>query len=143
MRYRMTATAAMVAMVLLLTGASMARADEEAKKKAVAAAEAWLELVDKGDFVAAWEAAADLFRNAVSAEDFARQVKPTRQALGKVISRQVMLSQYETSLPGAPDGEYVVIQFKSAFENKASAIETVTPMKDPDGEWRVSGYFIK
>ena len=25
----------------------------------------------------------------------------------------------------------------------ASAVETVTPMKDPDGEWRVSGYFIK
>ena len=143
MRNRISATAAMAAMVLLLTAASTARADEEAKKKAIAAAEAWLELVDKGDFAAGWETAAALFRNAVTAEDFARQVKPTRQAIGKLISREVILSQYETSLPGAPDGEYVVIQFKSVFENKASAIETVTPMKDPDGEWRVSGYFIK
>jgi hypothetical protein len=47
------------------------------------------------------------------------------------------------SLPGAPDGEYVVIQFATSFENKKSAIETVTPMLDSDGEWRVSGYFIK
>ena len=59
------------------------------------------------------------------------------------MSRQVISTKYATSLPGAPDGEYVVIQFKTSFENKASAVETVTPMKDPDGEWRVGGYFIK
>ena len=23
------------------------------------------------------------------------------------------------------------------------AVETITPMLDPDGQWRVSGYFIK
>ena len=47
------------------------------------------------------------------------------------------------ALPGAPDGEYVVIQYESSFEHKQSAIETVTPMLDTDGKWRVSGYFIK
>ncbi|MBM4320898.1 MAG: DUF4019 domain-containing protein, partial [Deltaproteobacteria bacterium] len=51
-------------------------------------------------------------------------------------------ARYQTSLPGAPDGEYVVIQFESSFENKRSAIETITPMLD-SGKWRVSGYFIK
>ena len=50
---------------------------------------------------------------------------------------------YKTSLPGAPDGEYVVIQFDTSFENKKAAIETVTPMMDQDGTWRVSGYYIK
>ena len=48
-----------------------------------------------------------------------------------------------SSIPGAPDGEYVVIQFKTSFENKKSGIETVTPMLDKDGKWRVSGYYIK
>ena len=43
----------------------------------------------------------------------------------------------------SPDGQYVVIQFTSSFENKKSAIETITPMLDPDGQWRVSGYYIK
>jgi hypothetical protein len=37
----------------------------------------------------------------------------------------------------------VVIQFNTRFENKAAAIETVTPMHEKDGSWRVSGYFIK
>jgi hypothetical protein len=48
-----------------------------------------------------------------------------------------------TSLAGAPDGEYVVIQYETSFENKKSSIETVTPMLDKDGKWRVSGYYVK
>ena len=64
-----------------------------------------------------------------------------RDPLGGVQSRNLKSGAYTTSLPGAPDGEYVVLQFETVFEHKASAIETVTPMLD-DGEWRVSGYFV-
>jgi hypothetical protein len=42
-----------------------------------------------------------------------------------------------------PDGQYVVIQYKTAFENKKAGVETITPMLDKDKKWRVSGYFIK
>ena len=58
-------------------------------------------------------------------------------------SRELLSAQHMTSLPGAPDGDYVVIQFKTSFANKKSAVETVTPMLEKDGVWRVSGYFIK
>ena len=63
--------------------------------------------------------------------------------MGKVILRKLDSQKYMTSLPGAPDGEYVVIQYKTKFENKKSAVETITPMLDNDGKWRVSGYYIK
>ena len=66
-----------------------------------------------------------------------------RQPFGKLLSRKLKSKQYATSLPGAPDGQFVVIQFEASFENKKAAIETVTPMLDPDGKWRVSGYYIK
>ena len=66
-----------------------------------------------------------------------------RKPFGKNLSRQLKSAHYRTSLPGAPDGEYVVVQFKASFENKKSAIETVTPMLDKDGKWRVSGYYMK
>jgi hypothetical protein len=36
----------------------------------------------------------------------------------------------------------VVIQYDTSFANKKSAVETVTPLLDSDGQWRVSGYFI-
>jgi len=52
-------------------------------------------------------------------------------------------TRYTTTLPGAPDGEHVVIQFDSSFTNKKTAVETITPMFDKDGVWRVSGYYIK
>jgi hypothetical protein len=31
----------------------------------------------------------------------------------------------------------------TGFAEKKSAIETVTPMMEKDGQWRVSGYFIR
>ena len=40
-------------------------------------------------------------------------------------------------------GEYVVIQFNTVFDNKQSAVETVTSVLDKDGKWKVAGYFIK
>jgi predicted SnoaL-like aldol condensation-catalyzing enzyme len=63
--------------------------------------------------------------------------------MGNLKLRNVTSATYTTALPGAPDGEYVVVQFQTRFTKKKTAIETVTPMKDPDGIWRVSGYFIK
>lgn len=82
-------------------------------------------------------------KNAVTQEQWEQAVQAVRLPLGKLLSRKVKSTGYETSLPGAPDGEYVVIQFETVFENKKAAVETVTPMLDRDGTWRVSGYFIQ
>jgi hypothetical protein len=37
----------------------------------------------------------------------------------------------------------VVIQFDTRFENRPLSMETVTPMREKDGSWKVSGYFIR
>ena len=118
---------------------------EEAERvtAAVAAAEEWLTMVDDGKYVESWKEAAQYFKNAVKQEQWEQSLQAVRNPLGKLISRQVESKTYMTSLPGAPDGEYVVIQFMSSFENKKSAIETVTPMMDKDAKWRVSGYYIR
>lgn len=47
------------------------------------------------------------------------------------------------TLPGAPAGVFVIIQFQPDLANKASATETVTPMEDKDGTGKVSAYSIK
>jgi hypothetical protein len=39
-----------------------------------------------------------------------------------------------------PDGNHVVIKYNMSFQEKKSAAETVTPMLDKDGKWRVAGY---
>jgi hypothetical protein len=84
-----------------------------------------------------------IFFRAIALEQWQQSLESVRKPLGQNLSREVKSKEYTTSLPGAPDGEYVVIQFKSSFTNKKSAIETVTPMRDSNGIWRVSGYYIK
>lgn len=119
------------------------RADETAEEAAVAASKAWLSLVDEGKYSESWDEAAQYFRLAMSKEQWQASSKAVRTPLGKVVSRNLKSKQYTQTLPGAPDGEYVVIQYETAFENKKSAIETITPMLDKNGEWRISGYYIK
>ncbi len=118
-------------------------ADATQKKDALAAAENWLAIIDKGEYTESWKEAAGYFKTAVSQDQWVNSLQAVRKPLGKLNSRAVKSETYKTSLPGAPDGEYVVIQFATSFENKKSALETVTPMMDKDGKWRVSGYFIK
>jgi len=84
-----------------------------------------------------------MFKAHVSREQWQSMLYATRDPLGKMLSRKLKSATYTKTLPGAPDGEYVVIQYESSFEHKQSAVETVTPMLDKDGKWRVSGYFIK
>ncbi len=120
-----------------------AEADLGAEKEALQAAEQWLLLVDQGKYLESWETAAELFRNAVTKEQWQQTLTAVRKPLGPLVVRKLKSKQYATSLPGAPDGQYVVIQYETSFGNKKSAIETVTPMLDTDGKWRVSGYYIR
>ena len=121
----------------------MAFSQTAAEKAAEDSASKWLGLVDAGDYAVSWDQAAQYFKNAVSKEDWRDKIKAVRAPLGKINSRKLKSATYKTTLPGAPDGQYVVIQYDSSFEHKTSAVETVTPMMDKDGQWRVSGYFIR
>ncbi len=118
-------------------------ADSRQEEIALAAAQNWLTMVDNGEYAKSWKEAAEYFKGAISQDQWVNKLQGVRKPLGKLNSRTVESKTYRTSLPGAPDGEYVVIQFTTSFANKKSAIETVTPMKDQDGKWRVAGYFIK
>ncbi len=138
---RIVTICAVVAVVLMAGISSAANAEKE--KAAVSAAEKWLALVDAGKYSESWKGAAEYFKNAVAQDQWEQSLQSVRTPLGKVISRKVKSSSYQTTLPGAPDGQYVVIQFETSFQNKKSAIETVTPMFDKDGRWRVSGYYMK
>jgi hypothetical protein len=115
----------------------------EKETAAIAAAKEWLALVDSSHYGQSWKQAADYLKSSVTKEQFRDSLKAVRTPLGRVRSREIQSAVPLTSLPGAPDGDYVVIQFKTSFENKASAVETVTPILEKDGRWRVSGYYIR
>jgi hypothetical protein len=127
--------------IFLISGPATGSGKTE--EQAIEASHAWLTLVDNGRYDDSWESAARYFRNAVSKDQWQQSLSAARKPLGKVLKRTIKSSQYATSLPGAPDGKYVVIQYETSFANKKTSIETITPMLDKDGKWRVSGYYIK
>jgi hypothetical protein len=142
MKLRITTFALCAAIVGGMAVAPL-RADEPSRKAAKIVAEAWLDLVDSEKYGESWEEAASYFQSRISKDDWIAMVGPVRKPLGALKSRQFLGSKYVTEAPGAPDGEYVIIQYKASYENKKNAVETITPMKDAGGRWRVSGYHVR
>jgi hypothetical protein len=130
-----------VAILAISCGPLFAAGKPEAE--AQKAAEQWLALVDAGKYARSWETAAPLLQSAMPTEQWAKTLASVREPLGRVVSRKLKSATPTRSLPGAPDGEYVVLVFETSFANKQSATETVTPMLDKDGTWKVAGYYIR
>ena len=65
-----------------------------------------------------------------------------REPLGAVSSRALKSVIKTSSLPGAPDGEYELLQFQTSFAQKSDASETLVLVREPSG-WKVLGYFIQ
>ena len=130
-------------LALAAGGGAWLEAGETAVEEALEVAEVWLDLVDRGEYDKSWEEAAAYFKTAVQRDQWQQAMVGGRSPLGEVVSRELLEANYRSRLAGAPDGEYVVIRFKTSFSNKAESVETITPMLDPDGRWRVSGYYIK
>lgn len=134
---------ALLFVCLIFFAAAVPAENDEAISLADTAAASWLELADEGRYLETWAQASPLFQAAISLDDWTRALSAARDPLEALVSRTSSSAEFFRELPGAPDGEYVVLTFDSVFAKKASAVETVTVMKTDDGAWRVSGYFIR
>jgi hypothetical protein len=147
MRSSRVVAGAVVAVACVLAWSPAWAQHEEAEAKAVEAAKALLALVDAGKNFESWDTLAPYYRSVFFKEKWDAWLVNTRLPLGVVKSRTLAWKKYRTDLDLAPKGEYVVIMFKTVFENmpkgQKEQIETVVPMLQRDGTWRVAGYTIK
>lgn len=111
--------------------------------KATIAAQQWLALADSQQYAKTWSEAAPVFQQAIKQPDWEQAVGSVRGPIGALKSRTLKSATFTKDLPGAPRCDYVVIVYRSEFANKADAVETVAPMRDADGVWKVSGYFVR
>ncbi len=107
------------------------------------AATAWLAQVDAGKYADSWTSAASAFKQAVTHEKWQDAVKRVRDQVGALKTRTKSSAAPMTNPPGAPPGEYVIFQYSATFEQRATATETVTAVRDTDGTWRIVGYFVQ
>ena len=136
---------AILILLLLLPGISprASHAGPEAEHVAVSAARAWLSLIDDGHYSRSWKEGSPFFKGAVREGNWTASLDGIRKPLGKLVLRKIKTVKHYTELPGAPDGQYMVMEFQASFVKKKSALETVTFMQEKDRLWKAAGYFIK
>lgn len=105
------------------------------------AAKAWLGLFDTANFDACWTGLAPVVKDQVGKDAFNASLAAVREQYGAAKVRHASKVTFTHKLPGAPDGDYVVLQYETDF-TKAHAVETVVPMRTADG-WKISGYFVR
>jgi len=128
---------------LSATGIGSASAQDPRATAAQKEARSWLALTDRDDARASWSATGKQFQNAISADKWADSLKQVRPPLGALVERTLLSTQFTTSFQGAPDGDYVLLVFRSSFVKKIASGETVTLEHEADGAWRVIGYLIR
>ncbi len=98
------------------------------------AVEAWLALVDKGQYAQSWDAAANYFQKAITKKEWMERLGSARQPQGQVISRKLR------TVWGF--GSRCIVKFDTAFAGLKAVVETVTFSRERDGQWRATGYLI-
>ena len=124
-------------LVIFLSFASIAKTSP-----AVHSAMDWLHVVDAGEYDKSWQQTGQFFQKQVSSTAWQQALNQVRTPLGAVTSREVLSAKEYDSLPGVPEGNYLVITLNTDFTEKPASVETITLTKTGDN-WQPIGYFIK
>jgi hypothetical protein len=112
-------------------------------KETIAAAYKWLTLLDTGKAGVAWDVASAHLKSVVTRRKWVEGIGEMRKPFGKPDARKAEKFARSHQLPGAPAGDYSIIEFQTEFANGKQATEQVIWMLEKDEVWRVSGYFIR
>ena len=102
----------------------------------------FLGYLDQGRYADSYAYTGMLIRTQFDREAFSTEIQKTRVNTGALQSRELIDSSYTTTLPDAPEGQYVVLHYHVSFANRQDAVETLT-LAFTKGYWRIVGYYIK
>ena len=111
--------------------------------QATAAVDAWVKLIDTGDYSAAYDQSGAQFKPMTDKDAWIKQITPYRAALGPMVSRTVESAEYSDSIPDLKPGQYVRLKYKTAFSRMPNSHEEITAQKESDGVWRPLGYYVR
>ncbi len=106
-------------------------------------ADAWVALIDSMDYEASWERASSAFRQQVTQAEWEQALRSTLGPLGPLLARAPQGREYTTTLPNAPEGEYIVITYGSSYTQLENAVETLVMVRNPAGMWKPAGYYVR
>lgn len=119
-----------------------AAAQEAAPEAATDKAMSWLALVDEGDYEGSWKQSAGSFQDAVTPSVWETSVTDARSQFEPFGERTSIGSRQITDPPGAPPGDYVILQYRTEASGDRTVVETVALVKEGEA-WKVGGYFVQ
>ncbi|MEP2103392.1 MAG: DUF4019 domain-containing protein [Parasphingorhabdus sp.] len=124
--------------------AAQSQPEAETSSSALAASDVmqsarqWLALVDEFKWLDSWNATGQSFKELNTSAAWASTAEGIQPALGAVLSRT---ASSQEAIPAPPHG-YEMVKFRTSFENKPNATETLTLVRE-DSSWKVVGYWIE
>lgn len=129
-------------LLIILTLCSLpAFAGPSGEDQAVASANAFVKLVDGGQFDKAYDAFSQFGQKAVPKDQFVALMKGVQEKIGTQTSRKLTTKKFVHELPGAPKGDYWVLDYETNFSKKGASVERVTSMLEGKS-WKVAGYVL-
>ena len=107
------------------------------------AAEEFIGLIDEGRYYVALDKVLLRFPSDLTIRRrIGALIEDRRKPFGMVFERKYYGVTYRTTVPGMPDGKYLIMGYKTKFENKEYAFERVT-LKYENNNWKVIDYAIR
>ncbi len=116
------------------------KTEESAKSDGLPAVEAWLALLDRGDFAQGWESAAPYFQRTISKKEWVDDMEKLRRPLGRALSRKPGAREFAPGWTSFGS----MFAFATLFDGPVATIETATfARQPPNGEWKAIRYHIR
>lgn len=103
----------------------------------------YLELLDQGRYTEAWHEMTPHFQAIDQQDQWQNRQQAIRSAYGALEFRELFLIEYRDHYILSPDGQYVIVQFKTSFQYKASTTETVILDCSTSPECTIRDYIIR
>ncbi len=148
---RFRVVTAMLPVFLLLVARQVARAQESgpAPQEAIDAGNAFLKLIDHGQYDDSWDACASTIKNTITKSSWDTVMKINRARFGTLVSRKLESAQAAITVPGSPEGQYVILEYKGSFNLRKSEGTTTKPttetvvITNENGKWLGYQYSIR
>ena len=134
---------ALFSTLFFLVLAIPAGAEPISKEQLREGADNYLELLDQGRYAEAWQAMSPIYRAIEPQAQWHNRQQAIRDAYGALEFRDLVRVEFRDHYTLSPDGQYIIVQFKTSFQNKTATRETVVIDCSTSTECSIREYIIR
>ena len=97
----------------------------------------WWNQINKGEYNLSYNKLSDLLKVRFSKDSWSFQISMLMDEIGKIKSRSVYESYFQSELEGFDDGFYVIVNYNVDYTNTKDHTENIILKQDDNFEWKI------